>query len=39
MALTYHNRDLAGQRFEREAVLETRRIDLDARTVPAALSS
>ena len=33
------NRDLAGQRFEREATLETRRINLDDRTVPAALSS
>ena len=33
------NRDIAGQRFEREAILETRRINLDDRTVPAALSS
>ncbi|MBK8184896.1 MAG: hypothetical protein IPK63_19225 [Candidatus Competibacteraceae bacterium] len=31
--------DLAGQRFERLAVLELREANADARTVPAALSS
>lgn len=32
-------RDLSGQRFERLAILEAREINIDARTVPAALSS